>query len=709
MRARSLASAGLVAGFLAAVMSLGVAMPAQAVSAYPDGWNPKQFMVNTTSRIMAAAGSSKAQRALIANSQKYDHGWETLQQQFKERAATGAPDTFTDYAINAQESFLKDHTLAKPGDTSGKTYKNPVTQATLPATKAQQLTKKIGAASDAASILGSAYFGFQVGKGISGLMGLGDDGICAPTFEDGGMIALITGTDCSAYFQNGPAFDANADIASTLAPGGDCGALSTHAAPTTSTTFSSWTVQCRSMIDWRYKYPNMTKYPGGAWTVQAVTENPDHSYNIQWTFSGPPLATGETGSQLLPTIQLYVNGVYGCTMSIPNFYAAANYASSGTWKTGVPSCYTSTKPYGAVLAGRGDGQGGKEGLYGAIFKTGSALSAIQDEDPQRAVQCSITTVSGQTYTQTSSAAPREGADGKVAPPECPALPDGEVMANGKLVQTGGPEPVTIADQPTTQEYQDFMAQYPECTLGACSLDLIDKRGTTDVSCFDSASSATACASWFTSPTRDTDYQCTYGAHDTDLSDCYVYAQVFSPEKIAAGQAYADPLTGESVQGQSSPSAANEAMNKPAMEPGNVSGCLETGWAEANPVEWVLVPVQCALQWAFVPRPSVVDADFQQIEASGAGKMPAQVAAVVGNWGLVAPADGCAGITVPAIGPAESVHIPAFQIMQACAGDMLQPVALWSRIFGDLAFTVLGAVAVTRNIGRIVNYDGVGSR
>ncbi|MNL86288.1 hypothetical protein D3C87_2149360 [compost metagenome] len=47
-------------------------------------------------------------------------------------------------------------------------------------------------------------------------------------------------------------------------------------------------------------------------------------------------------------------------------------------------------------------------------------------------------------------------------------------------------------------------------------------------------------------------------------------------------------------------------------------------------------------------------------------------------------------------------------MNACPGQPLADLAFWSRVFGNLTFTVYGAIAITRHISRIVGYDGIGA-
>lgn len=136
--------------------------------------------------------------------------------------------------------------------------------------------------------------------------------------------------------------------------------------------------------------------------------------------------------------------------------------------------------------------------------------------------------------------------------------------------------------------------------------------------------------------------------------------------------------------------------------GGSSECWPTGWGVLNPLAWVYQPLTCAMEWAFVPRTAVLTQQLSTLtttwQATALGKLQTTLTA----WAFVPPAGGCNGITV-------SVWFlgPPFQVMDACPGSILAPLATWSRFFGNVAFTVYGAIAVTRHIARIVGYEGIG--
>lgn len=335
-------------------------------------------------------------------------------------------------------------------------------------------------------------------------------------------------------------------------------------------------------------------------------------------------------------------------------------------------------------------------------------------NPDRHYDCKITGSDGKTYT--SSSAGFTQTDPNTAPLKCPTLPGGVLPTNAEvtLVTPGMADQVVVPEVGTTPAFQAAAAAYPECATASCHLQVWTEDGK-------NCSTVSTCVGWFTDPAKALNYECHYGTHVVDLAECNVMSNYYDPQKQASGQAYADPETGLDVPPatdpqtgvqtpvQTSPKTDEVVSNAPVQDPDEAPReCFPNGWAALNPINWVVQPVQCALSWAFVPRASVVKSDMDSIKNSGAGKAPAVLAAAIAGIQINAPGGGCGGITVPMIGPADSVHIGPFQILQACPGDMLAPVAMWSRIFGDLGFTVLGLVSVSRHLARVVQYGGLGS-
>lgn len=312
-------------------------------------------------------------------------------------------------------------------------------------------------------------------------------------------------------------------------------------------------------------------------------------------------------------------------------------------------------------------------------------------DPDRFFKCTLEMISGLTVSALSDTF-TEGS-GEVAPYNCPAIPEGETLESMTITEEGGGETHVLANQNTTPEYQTSQSLYPECSTGTCMLDLVNNSSAQ--SCF---AAPAVCADWFSDPAKSDNFTCKFGTHVVALSECNAYAPTFKPDAAQTGIQYGDPSTGTSL-----PGSGQTSLGGDVTDPETNRVCFPQGWAALNPVEWVLQPVKCALEWAFVPRASVVQTTLNQMTASWSSVMPGQLATTVGAWVIVPPGSGCGGITVDVwfLGN-------PFQIMQACPGDILEPVATWARIFGNLTFTVYGVIAVTRHVGRIFGYGGLGT-
>lgn len=277
------------------------------------------------------------------------------------------------------------------------------------------------------------------------------------------------------------------------------------------------------------------------------------------------------------------------------------------------------------------------------------------------------------------------------------LTDGEGNPVGSPVHT---------EVPT--EVQDWMRDFPSCWDGSCVLTLKKTVGTGELDCFDVPDQ---CVDWFEeSKTQPSTYKCYYNGQLMPLEQCNVYSRVFDREKVQQGTGYADPETGEEVKTgagtttTTNPGAARVAMDQPVKDASQSRECWPTGWGVFNPFEWVMRPVQCALEWAFVPRASKVTQLQTNLRLAAVNSKPAQIIAGVESWGSVVPsADGC-------MGPLLEFNIAGLSYsgypLQACSGP-LATAAYWSRIALSCIIVITGLVAITRYVGRIFGYGGVG--
>jgi len=284
-------------------------------------------------------------------------------------------------------------------------------------------------------------------------------------------------------------------------------------------------------------------------------------------------------------------------------------------------------------------------------------------------------------------------------PDFPILPPDVIPSEIQVWQESpGLEPIPLYNEPTSPEYQTFAQRYPLCTTGSCMLDLT-RNG---ITCF----SGNSCVNWFDESMQGSDestYKCSYGGQAVSLRECIVYKPMWNPQAQSQGNQLAKPDTGETLPNPTPNSGKDsETFDAPIKDPESSRKCIPEGWGVFNPVEWVQKPVQCAMEWAFVPRASVVNRELEGLTAPWVNKAPAQITNLVMGMQFQAPV-GCDGIRVNVYFLGDPFHI-----MNACPGSPLAGMAMWSRIFGNIIFSVYGLVAMTRYIARVFGFSGLGS-
>jgi len=334
---------------------------------------------------------------------------------------------------------------------------------------------------------------------------------------------------------------------------------------------------------------------------------------------------------------------------------------------------------------------------------GNAVVGNSKNDPPRTLRCDVTATDGHIYSAFSGSFLES--DGSFPNPVCPALPGTVQPQETKIWEVTSGEPDQLLDDlPSTSAFNSWAATAPApCLQGKCVLDVVS-TSIPQTDC-NATPDATACADWFTDPNRDADWECTYGGTVTAMSDCYVLSQFFKPTALQSGQLYADPLTGDPVDGQTSALPGTIAPGTPVQDPESTRSCFPSGWGALNPVNWVLQPVICALQWAFVPRASVVKADGKAFKTAVAASA---VGAVLGILSGMATfpihGDGCSGIPW---------HFQIFTLDQtyyllaACPGDPLAPTAAVVKAILTAVVVTVGVLTSARYIANIFGYIGYG--
>jgi hypothetical protein len=653
-------ASGTFAVILAALLTVAVATPANAITVDPNGPQPINMLPSVVKGAAPTTGGPLA------------NWYAQVLYSFKRNPAFWSAAA----AVNAGTATSSQLTLVQSANGTWQ----------MPATASSNLTKVVGGVG---TVIAGYSAGVTVGAGALdvarelGLISYNPDGVvCAAV---GTTFAGLFGADCTAFNEIPEGFEENLDATS-----GAFGLLCNAAA--------TWCVQLLSAAPLIWK-------PSSTWhtyrqmcfdrTVGTGTIPPGSWVEV--------LSTG-TGTAPIPLLGL------AATPGWKQVNLGTVLSRSGTqWTPNPSNCPVGTDlavEYGWNNQGQPTANGTTWGVpdIPEAMRIGATGTPIYQStaDPLRRLDC-IITASGQTFTA-SSITFRES-DGILPTPVCPDVPGGLVLENTEIRELNLDDGtwLTLWSESTTPEFQAAGTLAPECANGTCMLDL-RKNG---VSCFQTPAS---CLDWFADPNKATNYSCHYGTHAVDLSECTVYAPAFSEEAVSTGDTLGDPETGDPLGAPagSSPGTDSGAFGNPAQDPEGERECFPTGWAIFNPVEWVMKPVGCALEWAFVPRPSVVNQKLEGIKVAWAASTLGTVATALGSMEFTAP-DGCSGIAVDmswlSLGGSS---VGTFYLMPACPGDFFAGFASATKIIGYLAFTIAGIVGITRQIGRIFGYGGLTS-
>tara|TARA_R110002124_G_scaffold225554_1_gene390887 strand:+ start:2883 stop:4760 length:1878 start_codon:yes stop_codon:yes gene_type:complete len=527
----------------------------------------------------------------------------------------------------------------------------------IPATKFASVLGKVGTA---ATVMTSAQIGIQIGGALSPVLGLDTEGlVCAPANGAAvGFLSLLSGTDCGNFNTITPEFTKNADaIAGTV-----------------------FDTICTAGNDWCIQFKTYAAYGGGTsmwcWVGSGISgaANPSgYSFNVLTSNAGA--APVYTGSHILSDS--------GARKAPCKAADASTNLFSGQYSDPY-----SVVGYRLVQAGTG-----------AIVE---GTSTTTSGNPVRQWRCDLSSLSGGSYSSLSQEFTQE--DENIPNPRCPQLPEGEILGNSKiwLVTEGLPDEL-VSDEDSTEEYRHESQNFPECAGATCALELI-KNDT--LSCLDNPQS---CLDWFEDPAKETVYTCRYGGSAVSLSECTVYAPAFRPSSQLTGETLGDPATGDPLKapaGSSNPGVDSGAFGRPVLDPASNRKCYPEGWAALNPLEWVMKPVQCALEWAFVPRATKIDNATQRLQTSWSSTTPAKVVASIAT---VIPAlenlsdGGCGGLTVDLSGIAPNIlDDPSGTLLAACPGDFFHPWAPWIKAFLVISISVSGFFAIKAQISRFVS-------
>lgn len=332
--------------------------------------------------------------------------------------------------------------------------------------------------------------------------------------------------------------------------------------------------------------------------------------------------------------------------------------------------------------------------------SGAQPISSESANPARDFINSVKTTDGSIYSCEGTTNVFTEADGFTVPlctPEVPSTKTPAEVTTTEHAPDGGAPDKVVSDEQTTPAYQGLATLYPDCAVGACRLQVYNKGTACTIG-------AAGCTDWEATPSADT--VCEYGppAAPTEyalpISECAVLGKYYDPQAQAAGAAYADPLTGGETGTTTSPDEDKQQQNTPgsSKDPdGQNSACWPNGWGVLNPLSWIEQPIQCAFRWAFIPQPSAIEGDLEEIGGAWQASSVGQVVTSVQNWHLDTVPSGCDGFTWVPPGPTPGTTSDPIQVADACPGQMFQSWAAWS--YGiTTVLTIVFGVAGLLGIG-----------
>lgn len=381
----------------------------------------------------------------------------------------------------------------------------------------------------------------------------------------------------------------------------------------------------------------------------------------------------------------------------------SNWYTLGAPNGTDPSCTTGTY-YTVFTKSLWNSLGGVPSAFRPASQPDNvSLVETLTSDPERKFKCVVDVLSGASYTAFSE--PFTEASSTWSPPVCPEIAPGDVPTRTTITEEGGGQTHEVLQEETTPEFQDHETKYPECRNGTCMLDLL--KGS--VSCFKKLD---LCTDWFNDPDKATSYTCRYGSHLVALSECNVYAPTFKPDATTTGTIYGDP-DGDPISNPTRTGTDKTTFGAPVLDPTKDRQCFPQGWAALNPVNWVFQPVKCAIEWAFVPRPLVVQSVRAGIDEDISTSTLGQAAAITSAFSSVftSTASGCAGPPFRiqfgpgplfGAGGVDETYYP----FSACS----EPMNGYASVFKTLTLWfmfITAQLASIRYVANIFGYSGIG--
>lgn len=332
---------------------------------------------------------------------------------------------------------------------------------------------------------------------------------------------------------------------------------------------------------------------------------------LQWT-AGPNTVVNTSGQPMWSWLQPH--GVTPTTSTAefrPFGTLAGNpMAASPLWQTGRQYAPGTTQLLPSEGLFRNDldrvelWQGSKVATYYPVNHP--MRPPDHDPNPERAWEVRFQCAAGVPQTR-RSASFREG------DATWPPIPDADCVGEPLWLELwqvapNGDAPSVLLERFTpSQGYTNWRQQFPQCSDGSCTLEIarVDPATGAQISCF---TNPEACVDWYTSPTKQTDYQCTYAGTVLPIDECRVYAHTFN---VATGQPTTNP-DGSKRPAEDTSAAADPGNGNPVPKtkdptaPGTQPATGQEGcpppfsFTGGGFGYWVTKGTSCALAWAFVP-------------------------------------------------------------------------------------------------------------
>lgn len=680
-------AAALLAGGILSLTALGAApasaaVPSVAVEAGPPA-NPdftpssnglKKWMINTLGSVLGKATPDSWQAEQIANEFQYNHSWEAIGAAVdgtpRWDPTTGVPSSYDDYILQGAAQQFNPKTQ---GGAGGNQY-------TIPATKATKMQKAVGAAGAAVVAVTGWQLGTSIGSGITNLFGIDSQGLVCSSGA-AGLLGAITGADCGALANELAQGEQNTDVSAS------------------------------------YGFAPISRNGITVSGLQGYAVQPDSAsgtirYNLYACFVGSRTASqtgivGQLGISSAPGPVQYEPAIAAIstvtTILCPDMGGYQIAASIGCGQAGLTTCsgYNSFPTQAAATAAQGTITLHCIEPAGVVnCGTGSSAITQSPSNPPRQLACTVHGDDGNDYTANSPDFTET--DASIPAPVCPPLPSGVHASNVEVAENGGGQHNVLSSQPTTTAYQHQTTAYPGCDDGGCELLLNMKQP--DGTYKDCTDLGTTCNGWFTDANKTDDYRCTFGGQSVELAECNLYSGIFDPARIAAGAPYSDPTTGQWSGGQNGPDESQQAYGTTVQDPVKPRSCDATTASGFDPIAWVMRPVQCALEWAFVPEPMQVKVDMETSKNAWDDTLPAQVITMVQNWAPAADQSGCkisVDLPRPAMFGGGTQHL---DVVNACDGPMATLAGI-SRTITSAVFIVAAALAIRRAAAGSIGYRG----